>query len=300
MAQVAKRVRVVGNTGVRRAFGAPKRNKPRAGSQRPRRSNLGEIIGYTLGAVNPGRKRGIMKTKKKKSSKPRGYGVSKYKKNPGRRYARRTHGGGVRRHSRRSNPGIRHYRRRRNPGALGGLGSDVTNAIFVIVGALGSKLAAQAVLGTNNTGLVGYAANAAAGGILWFVTEKVMHNRAAAAGVVAGTLVQIILRVINDYTPFGSYVAQLGMGDYQMQSFVTPQVLVDPWNSADIAIPPGWAPAAAPVPAALPAGTSSGGRQLTASAHSNMMASAGGGSTGGGLSGGGLYGGGGGGGLYSL
>jgi hypothetical protein len=38
------------------------------------------------------------------------------------------------------------------------------------------------------------------------------------------------------------------MGDYQMQSFVTPQVLVDPWRNAEISIPPGWAPRiAAPV-----------------------------------------------------
>jgi len=148
---------------------------------------------------------------------------------------------------------------------LGGIGPLVTNAVFVIVGALGSKLGAQAVLGSNNTGLVGYAGNAAAGGILWFLAEKVMKNRAAASGVLAGTAVQIVLRLINDYTPFGSYVANLGMGDYQMQSFVTPQVLVDPLRNADISIPPGWAPQiAAPAPAKGVAGLYSGfgGRRL--------------------------------------
>ena len=115
-----------------------------------------------------------------------------------------------------------------------------TNAVFVIVGALGSKLGAQAVLGTNNVGVVGYAGNAATGAVLWFLAEKVMKNRNAANGIIAGTLVQIILRIINDYTPFGSYVANLGMGDYQMQSFVTPQVLVDPMRNANIQIPAGW------------------------------------------------------------
>jgi hypothetical protein len=125
---------------------------------------------------------------------------------------------------------------------MGGLTPMVTNAVFVIVGALGTKLATQAVLGTNNVGLVGYAGNAAAGGVLWFLTSKVMKNPAASSGVIAGTIVQIVLRIIHDYTPFGQYVAQLGMGDYQMQSFVTPQVLVDPWRNADISIPRGWAP----------------------------------------------------------
>jgi len=133
-------------------------------------------------------------------------------------------------------------RYRRNPGEFGtgGVGALVTNAVFVIIGALGSKLGAQAILGSNNVGVMGYAGNAAVGGVLWFITEKLMKNRAASAGVISGTVVQILLRVINDYTPFGSYVSQLGMGDYQMQSFVTPQVLVDPWNNAAIRIPDGW------------------------------------------------------------
>jgi len=160
----------------------------------------------------------------------------------------------------------------------------------VIVGALGSKLGAQAVLGTNNVGVVGYAGNAATGAVLWFLAEKVMKNRNAANGIVAGTLVQIILRVINDYTPFGSYVANLGMGDYQMQSYVTPQVLVDPHRNATIRIPPGWGPggtapaphpmtrtatAAAPA-AAAPAAASTGGSGLSQGYDSNLYGGAGG------------------------
>lgn len=283
MAVTKSRVRVVGNTGYRAFGSSAKRSKPRS---TPRRSNLGEsIIGFTL---NPGRK-GTMaakKTKKKSAShahKSKGYS-SGYKKkgNPGRR-------GGMQ---------VAKYKRRHNTGGVGGLGPLVTNAVFVIVGALGSKLGAQAVLGTNNVGLLGYAGNAAAGGILWFLTEKVMHNRAAASGVIAGTIVQILLRVINDYTPFGSYVAQLGMGDYQMQSFVTPQVLVDPWNSAEIAIPDGWG--AAPPPMLSAPGGGAGGGNAMANMTKAAGVPSGGGGGGGGLSGGGLYGGGGGGGLYSL
>jgi hypothetical protein len=138
---------------------------------------------------------------------------------------------------------------RRNPGT-GSIGEVVTNATFVIVGALGSKLGAQLVLGTNNTGVVGYAGNLAFGGILWFLADKVMKNKTAASGIIAGTVAQLILRLINDYTPFGSYVSQLGMGDYQMQSYVTPQILTDPTNNSNILIPNGWGAPALPAPAA--------------------------------------------------
>jgi hypothetical protein len=275
MAQTTKKTRVVGNPG-RRAFGRPvsKKRKPSSGHRRA--SNPGQIIGFSLG--NPGRK-GSMATKTKKHHKNAahhagGYSHSKYKKNPGH---------------------MKPHRRRHNPGMLGGVGPVVTNALFVIVGALGSKLGAQMVLGTNNVGVMGYAGNAGAGAVLWFLAEKVMKNRNASSGIIAGTAVQIILRLINDYTPFGQYVSQLGMGDYQMQSFVTPQVLVDPWRSADIQIPPGWGGAPPP---ALPAGNP-GGVIPANTPMPSVKPAGGGGAAAPGM--GGLYGGGGGwgGGLYA-
>lgn len=232
-----KKTRVVGNPGAgRRAFGGGYSRPKGVKSKRP---NVGSIIGFQLGAGNPGRKVYKMAVAKKKATKsvvkhkPTGYAGLKKKKNPA-------------------------HRRRPNPGAMSGVGPLVTNAVFVIAGALGSKLAAQAVLGSNNVGLVGYAGNAAGGLVLWWAAEKILKNRAAASGILAGTVVQIVLRLINDYTPFGSYVAQLGMGDYQMQSFVTPQVLVDPYNSAEIAIPPAWRPQIAAPPATGMAGMYSG------------------------------------------
>ena len=157
--------------------------------------------------------------------------------------------------------GVRVYRRNAGEGGPGSVGSIVTNATFVLVGALGSKLGAQVALGANNVGPLGYAGNLAAGGILWFLAEKVMKNRTAASGIIAGTVAQLILRLINDFTPFGSYLTTLGMGDYQMQSFVTPQILVDPFNSADIAIPPGWAPRTM-LPAGSPAANGRGGGSM--------------------------------------
>jgi hypothetical protein len=259
MAQTRKTTTVVGNPGFRRAFGTATRYKKRAGGRAPRRNP--SILGFSL-AGNPGRKRTPTMAKTKKAKRTRkhagGYAGSSYKKNPGRRSARHGHS----HRNPRRNPG-RMRRYRRNPGGdfmTGGVGGLVTNAVFVIIGALGSKLGAQAILGTNNVGVLGYAGNAAVGGVLWFITEKLMKNRAASAGVISGTVVQILLRVINDYTPFGSYVSQLGMGDYQMQSFVTPQVLVDPWNSAAIRVPNGWGPghqimSAPSTPSKLVAGT---------------------------------------------
>lgn len=250
MAQTVVKQRVIGNPGRRHARGA--RTKKRS-------SNPGEILGFVLSpAGNPGRKRGSMA----KTKKNRGKDHRKHHRNPGKKVARSNAAHGVRRHQRRrhSNPGMRHHHRRRNPGMFSEIGPMFTNAVFVIVGALGSKLGAQAFLGTNNVGLVGYAGNAATGAVLWFLADKVMKNRAAANGIVAGTLVQIILRVINDYTPFGSYVANLGMGDYQAQSFVTPQVLVDPWKNADVRIPNGWG-ARAPAPS-MPS-ASAGPSQMT-------------------------------------
>ena len=231
MAQTIQRQRIIGNPGERRA--------------RKRSRNPGEILGFVLApAGNPGRKRGNMA--KAKANRGR---VNHSKHNPGTRrrklntsHRRKLNTSHRHHHKKLRKPGRMKVRRhhRRNPGEMSGIGPMFTNAVFVIVGALGSKLGAQAVLGTNNVGVVGYAGNAATGAILWFLAEKVMKNKAAAAGIVAGTLVQIILRVINDYTPFGQYVSNLGMGDYQMQSFVTPQVLVDPWRNANVQIPQGW------------------------------------------------------------
>ena len=254
MAQTITRQRIIGNPGRRR---------------KRRSSNPGEILGFVFGpAGNPGRKKGGSMARARR--RKRNWGAATRTNRPHRRrrtssHRRRTNPGmrmmtrKNRSHRRRrhSNPGIRRHHRhhRRNPGMLGDIGPMFTNAVFVIVGALGSKLGAQAVLGTNNVGIVGYGANAAAGGIMWFLAEKVMKNRAAANGIIAGTVVQILLRIINDYTPFGSYVANLGMGDYQMQSFVTPQILVDPWRNADIRIPAGWG-------ASAPMSATAGPRQM--------------------------------------
>ena len=240
MARTTEITRVVGNRG--RAFGSPSRKSyKRKSSHHATRSNAGgEILAYSLSTGNPGARKGSMATSKRKKSYKRRPGSKRsYKKNTG--HAKR-HYGGV---SHRRNTGRKY---RRNTGTVGSVGGLVTTGTFAVVGALGSKLGAQLVLGSNNSGVIGYAGNVAAGGVLWFLADKVMKNRNAAHGILIGTVIQVILRALNDYTPFGSYVANLGMGDYQAQSYVSPQILLDPIASADIRIPSGWGATAIAAP----------------------------------------------------
>lgn len=211
--------------------------------------NPGNIIGLTLGnpARKTARKKGgsTMAKATKKGKKKASYSKSRaVKKNPAR-------------HMKSKPFGRPHRRRQSNPA----LGPSVNTALFTIAGAVGSKIGTQAILGSKNVGVMGYLGNAAVGAALFFLFAKLFRNRSAAEGIMYGTLVQIILRAINDYTPFGQYVANLGMGDYQMQSFVTPQVLVDPMQSAALAN--GWNPPGTPAPmpaliAASPANAAAG------------------------------------------
>lgn len=250
----AKQIRYFGTPAQKAALRKPrstKRNKAKAKHhstthRRKVKRNTGEIIGYTL--ANAGKKSSRKPAKKGHSNKMAKTKKSAHRKaSAGHRHSKRrqTNTGGTHKHRRRSTM-HRNRRRggtRRNAGFMsGGIGGILTNAVFVIAGALGSKLLTQMVLGTNNTGIMGYAGNAIAGVGLWFLAAKVLKNAEGAKGIISGTAVQLVLRLINDYTPFGQYVSQLGMGDYQAQAFVTPQVLVDPYNSARIKIPGAWLP----------------------------------------------------------
>jgi hypothetical protein len=234
MARTTEITRVVGNRG--RAFGSPSKRKSykRKSSHHASRSNSGgEILAYSLATGNPGARKGkSMATRKQKKSYTKRPGSKRtYKKNRG--HARKSYGGVA--HLR--NTGRRY---KRNAGPTGSIGPLVTTGAFAIVGAVGSKLGAQLVLGTNNTGVFGYGGNLLAGAALWFLADKVMKNRGAANGIAIGTVIQVMLRALSDYTPLGSFVANLGMGDYQAQSYVAPQILVDPTNTSEIKIPNGW------------------------------------------------------------
>lgn len=131
--------------------------------------------------------------------------------------------------------------KQRNSGMrAGGISDTLVSAVVVIASAVASKVGAQMVLQGKNTGLMGYAGNAAAGAALYFAAKAAKAPEKVLNAIAGGTAVQIVLRGINDFTPLGGYVKDLGMGDYQVQSFVTPQILKSPNESAEISVPAGW------------------------------------------------------------
>ncbi len=140
------------------------------------------------------------------------------KSNPGRR--------------RQSNPGIarRHSRRHRNPA-----GYQWTDLFILGGGALvGSTLSlagTQMILQSNNTGVMGYAGNLLSTLILAWLGGMVTKNRAFPAGILAGGVGAIMRRIISDYSLFGGYTSQLGMGDYMVSNWVTPQRLTSDFRS---------------------------------------------------------------------
>lgn len=150
----------------------------------------------------------------------------------------------------------RNFGRRRNPGAFT---SDLMMAVAAFGGYFGSKLATQLVMGSGNTGVAGYMGNAAATAALAIIAGVFPPTKKLVTMIVAGGAIQIIARVLSDNTAFGTLTSQLGVGDYQMQNFVTPQRLTDPLNSAAIEIPSGWgAPPAVVVSSNAPPGAAPG------------------------------------------
>src|SRR6185436_9961718 len=95
-------------------------------TRRSVRKNVGELVVATLG--NPARRK---RRGAKSMAKAR----------------RRRRNASPRRHHRR----VAHRRHRRNP--IGGSwGTEITQALYIIAGAVGSKLGAQMILGSKNTG----------------------------------------------------------------------------------------------------------------------------------------------------
>lgn len=198
--------------GGKRRQAAAKRRKPAAAhhhtvaKKRATRPNLGKIISFTL----PKESNTVAKTKRntaKMHNKPAVHLIAK--KNPT--------------HSKRTT--------KRNP-SMGDLTGLVSSAVFTIAGAVGSKYLTQTVLSTSNTGITGYFGNLVSALALSWGVKSIMKNDKAAAAVLSGGIVQIVLRLIADYTPFGQYTSNLGMGDYLAQNFAVPQRLkpVENWQ----------------------------------------------------------------------
>ena len=108
--------------------------------------------------------------------------------------------------------------------------------IFVLgggaaVGASLSSAGTQLVLGSSNSGAMGYAGNLISTFVLSWLGGMVTRNRNFPAGILAGGIGALIRRVIADYSLFGGYTAQLGMGDYLVANWVAPQRLMDDFRS---------------------------------------------------------------------
>ena len=147
---------------------------------------------------------------------------------------------------------VRHHRRQKNPGRTV---EYVKLGASVVGGAVGSKLITQAVLGAKNTSWMGYLGNLVATGLLGWGANAAFKDKIIAQGVVGGGLAQVIVRMIGDLTPYGSYLSGAGVGDYQASAFLTPQRMLDARNNAALQ-QPGWAAPAVVVTSPV---TSAGG-----------------------------------------
>lgn len=206
------------------------RSRRKAKSSRPHRKrsqkNPGEIIAMTLG--NPARrKKAVAATKKQRRStskkhragRPRRRRASASRSNPGRSMRRAQHR--TVRHRRRTNPAGYQW------GDVFGLGAGA------VVGSAGSSAITQLVLSTSNNGMVGYLGNLVTTFLLAWVggMGPFRRFRGFAPGILAGGIGALMKRVIADYSLLGGYGAQLGMGDYMVSNWVTPQRLAADFRS---------------------------------------------------------------------
>ena len=224
--------------------------KVRRAAPRPRpakKRNLGEVVSILLPGMagNPARRKGrktmaATKRKKKRASAQRNAGTRRTKK----MYVARQ----------------RHSRRIGNPGRV----TEYLKAGAAVVGgAVGSKLGTQAILGASNTGWMGYLGNLVATGLLGWGAHAVLKDKMVSQMVVAGGIAQVIVRAIGDYTPYGSYLAGSGVGDYQASAFLTPQrMMPNALNSA--ALEQSWLSPPAAVTVTHPATAAAGGMGFVA------------------------------------
>lgn len=134
------------------------------------------------------------------------------------------------------------------------MGNLIMQAVGVGAGAIGSKFLTQMVLGSSNTGFMGYIGNAVATGILGWGAHAVSKSKDLSSSIIVGGATQILIRIMTDLTPFGSAVAGTGLGDYQVANFWMPPRLNDPSGAT---YNTNWAPAPPAVVAASTAGLGS-------------------------------------------
>lgn len=221
--------------GKRKNTAKRRRTVSRPHRRRRRTQNPGEIIAMTLG--NPARRKNkVAATKRRRRRHASAHAGHRRRRrhNPSvRRHRRRTARVYNRAHRRRVyNPGRRRRRSsyRHNPAGMG------WKDIFVLGGGalVGSSLSSagtQLILGASNNGPMGYAGNLVATLVLSWLGGMVVRNRAFPMGILAGGIGGLMRRIIADYSLLGGYTAQLGMGDYMVSNWVTPQRLASDFRS---------------------------------------------------------------------
>jgi hypothetical protein len=138
------------------------------------------------------------------------------------------------------------------------MGQLLIDAGWTAVGGVGSRTLTQFALGSGNTGILGYGANLVSGLILSFGVRSFMKNPSAGNYVLIGTLLGIIFRAVQDFTPFGQYASLSGLGDFMTTTFFAPRGFVSSGKSGQIvtprAITDAVAASAAAAATAVPAG----------------------------------------------
>jgi hypothetical protein len=189
-----------------------KRGRLRNTGIRRRRKNVSHLLSVGLAGGNPGRKRRRNKRSKTTMARRRNRRMNRRNTSHRRRYYvrrnRRANTGSYRRR-RYNRHHHRMHNRRRNQGLAGGLGEAtgmLKNAIAVISGAVGTRYVTSLALGANNTGAIGYLANAVAALALGWAAGKMMKNPQIGSMVALGGFTALALRMLSDLTPIGQYV----------------------------------------------------------------------------------------------
>jgi hypothetical protein len=126
----------------------------------------------------------------------------------------------------------RHFRRRHNPLSFK---KDAILALWASVGGIATRMGVQTFLANYNSGVQGYAANAAVALALGWVADK--FSETAGTGVLVGGLSATVLRIVGDFVKSKNPQAQsaaamsglsgdteFALGDFQSSYFFEPSV----------------------------------------------------------------------------
>ncbi len=178
----------------RRLHNPHKEKASRVESRRAKRSapNPGELM--TLGYINPQRGTAVKAKKKKHSKKARQPNPSQFAAKAKAHTPKRP--------------------RKRNPElSISRPVEVVKSGAVALAGLVATRQLPQLVLGARNTGVVGYASNAAAAAIAAAVAGKFAGKSAASLVLIGGGL-YIVNRIMTEhFSPVGKYLSLTGVGD---------------------------------------------------------------------------------------